>query len=60
MDEPVNQGWWRTALGRILGVGKPLLLGLAIRATAVGFTTYFIVSLAWRLSVLWKRRCRQR
>jgi len=59
-DEPADRSGWRTAVGRILGVGKPLLLGLAILATAVGFATYFIVSLAWRLSVLWKRRRRRR
>lgn len=60
VDEPASQPWWRTALGRILGVGKPLLLGLAILATTVGFATYFLVSLVWRLSVLWKRRRRRR
>lgn len=60
VDGPVNQSWWRTALVRILGVGKPLLLGLAILATAVGFATYFVVSLVWRLAVLWKRRRRRR
>lgn len=60
VDEPADPSWWRTALGRILGVGKPLLLGLAILATTVGFATYFLVSLVWRLSVLWKRRRRRR
>jgi uncharacterized protein (DUF2062 family) len=57
-EPPPGQSWWRTATGRILGVGKPLLLGLAILATTVGFATYYIVSLAWRIRVLrkWRRR----
>lgn len=53
-------GWWERAVRRILGVGKPLLLGLAMMATAVGITTYFVVSAVWRLNVLWKRRRRRR
>jgi uncharacterized protein len=59
-DEPGDESWWRTASRRILGVGKPLLLGLVIMATAVGTATYFLVSAAWKLSVLWKRHRRRR
>lgn len=55
-----EESWWRALTRRILGVGKPLLLGLAILATAVGFTTYFVVSAAWRLSVMWKWHRRNR
>jgi uncharacterized protein (DUF2062 family) len=58
--EPADESWWHTARRRILGVGKPLLLGLAIMAAAVGLATYFVVSAAWRLAVLWKRRRRRR
>jgi hypothetical protein len=54
-----DASWWRTATPRILGVGKPLLLGPAVLATAVGFASYFVVSAAWRLSVLWKWRRRR-
>jgi uncharacterized protein (DUF2062 family) len=57
---PADERWWHTATRRVLGVGKPLLLGLAILATAVGLTTYFVVLAAWRLAVLWKRRRRRR
>lgn len=57
---PADAGWWEATKRRILGVGKPLLLGLAILATGVGLSTYFLVSLAWRLSVWWKRRRRRR
>ena len=53
-------GGWRHAMHRILGVGKPLLLGLALLATVVGVSTYALVSAAWTLSVRWKRRRRRR
>ncbi len=58
--EPANESWWRSAVRRISGIGKPLLLGLAIMATVVGFTTYFLVSAAWKVAVLWKRHRRRR
>lgn len=58
--DPADEAWWRTASRRILGVGKPLLLGLAIMATVTGVATYFLVSTAWKVSVLWKRRRRRR
>lgn len=54
-ESSADESWWAQARRRILGVGKPLMLGLAIMATASGIATYFLVSLAWRLSVLWKR-----
>ncbi|MCD0417004.1 DUF2062 domain-containing protein [Rubrivivax sp. JA1024] len=60
VEPDADTGWWQQAVGRILGVGKPLLLGLALMATGVGITTYFVVSAVWRLNVLWKRRRRQR
>nr|WP_307149313.1 DUF2062 domain-containing protein [Cupriavidus oxalaticus] len=58
--EPANESWFRMATRRVLGVGKPLLLGLAIMAIVVGITTYFLVSAAWKMSVLWKRHRRRR
>lgn len=59
-ESSADESWWAQARRRILGVGKPLMLGLAIIATAVGIATYFLVSVAWRLSVLWKRHRRRR
>jgi hypothetical protein len=59
-DVPADESWWERATRRILGVGKPLVLGLAILATAVGVATYFLVSAVWKLSVLWKRHRRRR
>lgn len=59
-DEPSDESWWRTASRRILGVGKPLLVGLAIIATAVGLATYILVSAAWKIYVILKRHRRHR
>ena len=53
-------GAWQRAVDFVLGVGKPLMLGLAVLATGVGIGTYFIVLAAWRVTVLWKRRQRRR
>lgn len=41
---------------RLRSVGKPLLLGLAILATAAGLLSYAAVSLVWRWRVGAKRR----
>lgn len=57
---PSGESWWRAVTRRVLGVGKPLLLGLAIMATAVGIATYFVVSAVWQIYVLVKRRRRRR
>lgn len=43
-----DESGWAQSRRRILGVGKPLMLGLAIMATAVGITTYILVSVAWK------------
>lgn len=60
-EQPASsESGWRHAMHRILGVGKPLLLGLALLATAVGISTYALVSAGWKLTVLWKRRQRRR
>lgn len=59
LDEAADEGWWQAAARRVMGVGKPLMLGLAILATAFGIATYVLVSMAWKLSVLWKRHRRR-
>lgn len=53
-----DESWWQETRRRVLGVGKPLLLGLAVLACAVGVLTYFAVSWIWTLRVWWKRRRR--
>jgi uncharacterized protein (DUF2062 family) len=59
-EAEAHESWWQTTLRRLLGVGKPLALGLAILATGVEVATYFTVSAVWRLSVLWRWRRRHR
>ena len=56
----LDESWARNAVRRVLDVGRPLLLGLFVMATTVGFAAYFLVSAAWRLSVILKRRRRRR
>jgi uncharacterized protein (DUF2062 family) len=58
-DAPADESWWETARRRLTGVGKPLLLGLAILSTAVGIVTYVLVSAVWTLAVMWRRRRRR-
>lgn len=53
-------GWWRRTVAAITGVGKPLLLGLAILASAIGVLTYFVVSWIWAARVWWSRKRRRR
>ncbi len=53
-----DERWWQSIHRRILGVGKPLIVGLAVMATAVGIFTYFAVSWLWALKVWWTRRRR--
>ena len=55
----VDESWASNAVRRITEVGKPLLLGLLLVATGVAFASYFLVSAAWRLSVIRKRRRRR-
>lgn len=48
------------AMARLMAVGKPLLLGLALLATGAGLLAYALVSWAWAVHVLWRRRRRLR
>lgn len=45
---------------RFIGLGKPLLVGLSITATLIGFFTYGLITLIWRWRILFKRRGRMR
>jgi uncharacterized protein len=63
MATPSNasqESWWAQAWRRITGVGKPLILGLAIFACAGGLLAYLLVSGAWHLKVRLQRRKRLR
>lgn len=57
---PADETWWQGIARSVLGVGKPLLLGLAILAVTIGGLTYFAVSWFWTLKVWWARRRRRR
>ncbi|NML18638.1 DUF2062 domain-containing protein [Azohydromonas caseinilytica] len=47
--------WWSTLWQRLQGVGKPLLLGLALMATLTGLAAYALVSALWWLAQCWRR-----
>lgn len=52
-------GGLAAVIDRVRGVGKPLLLGLALVATGVGLLTYLLVTWIWYARVLWVRRKRK-
>lgn len=53
-----ERGWFATVASRLQGVGRALMLGLAILASTVGLVTYALVSWAWYFKVKWSRRRR--
>ncbi len=59
-DALEDASWWQQLKGAVAGVGKPLLLGLALMACGIGLLTYFVVSWAWAIKVWWTRRRRLR
>ncbi|MDO9074843.1 MAG: DUF2062 domain-containing protein [Rubrivivax sp.] len=59
-DAPAGASWWQRLKLGLAGVGKPLLLGLAILASGIGLLTYFGISWAWAAKVWWTRRRRLR
>ncbi|MCW5663060.1 MAG: DUF2062 domain-containing protein [Piscinibacter sp.] len=58
--DAADESWFERAWRRISGVGKPLLLGLAIFAAVGGLLSYLLVSGAWHLKVRLQRRRRRR
>lgn len=48
--------WWQ----RLMALGKPLLLGLAILAVAAGLATYGLILLFWRVKTTWHWKRRKR
>lgn len=50
--------WWTGARARVAGVGKPLVLGLAIFAVAGGMLAYAGVTWAWWVRTTLRRRRR--
>jgi uncharacterized protein len=48
-----------TAWQRVQALGKPLLVGMALSAIACGLLAYGLITVGWRLQVLYKRRKRR-
>lgn len=57
-----DANWISRTWTGLSSLGKPLMLGLAIFATAFGFLIYLLISLAWRLktTLTWQNRRRRR
>ncbi|ALD92574.1 hypothetical protein CR3_3387 [Cupriavidus gilardii CR3] len=58
--EVEKESWWTETRRRLLGVGKPLLLGLALMASVTSVVFYFGVSWVWALRTRLVRRRRVR
>jgi uncharacterized protein len=56
LTEVIEPSWWQ----RFAGVGKPLMLGLAVFAVIGGFSAYFLTLLAWRVALAARVRRRRR
>jgi hypothetical protein len=56
VTEVVEPSWWQ----RFAGVGKPLMLGLAVFAVIGGASAYFLTLLAWRMALAVRVRRRRR
>jgi len=50
----------RSRSEKLLGIGKPLMLGLAVFAVVGGIVTWITVNVAWIALVAWRRRRRLR
>ncbi|OGA74413.1 MAG: hypothetical protein A3G81_14330 [Betaproteobacteria bacterium RIFCSPLOWO2_12_FULL_65_14] len=53
--EKLAPGWWR----QFSGIGKPLMLGLALFAVIGGASAYVGTLILWRLAVIVRRRRRR-
>ena len=53
-DAPAPSPWQR-----IRALGKPLLVGMALSAMASGLLAYGLITVGWRLQILYKRRKRR-
>jgi uncharacterized protein (DUF2062 family) len=50
----------RSRSEQLIGIGKPLMLGLAVFAVVGGIATWIAVNVAWIALVAWRRRRRMR
>ena len=51
-----DESWWASITRRVLGVGKPLVVGLCLFAVGGSLLIYFSVSWIWTLKVRRSRR----
>jgi hypothetical protein len=51
--------WWQMAGENVLGVGKPLVVGLAILAVSGGTLSYLAIMLFWRARTVWRWKRRR-
>lgn len=58
--EPGALGWAAYWWGRIAALGRPLLLGMAVMASAAGLAAWLLATWLWRLKVWWDWRRRSR
>lgn len=56
------RAWFGELGGWIVGLGKPLVVGLLLLATALALAGYFVVRAAWRVHLIraWERRSLKR
>lgn len=59
-SESADAPWWQKLRQRIVALGRPLLLGLAVLAVLAGLLTYGLIMLGWRVrtALAWRRRRR--
>lgn len=55
ITEVIAPGWWE----RVAGIGKPVMVGLAVFAVIGGVSAYFATLLLWRIAVVMRRRRRR-
>jgi uncharacterized protein (DUF2062 family) len=55
-EQRPDESWWDAAKRRIVGVGKPLIVGLVLFAVIGSLLTYALVSWLWTLRIRLARR----
>ncbi|MEJ7932098.1 DUF2062 domain-containing protein [Ramlibacter sp. AN1015] len=55
-----RESWLGRAIGRLMAIGRPLLLGLTVLAAASGLAAYALISWVWAVRVRMRRRNRMR
>lgn len=60
VPDTLEENWLTRVWTGFTGVGKPLVLGLAIFACSFGLAVYLVISMAWALYIRMKRHRRTR